>query len=102
MCSRSTSSLLGKGNHEAKYAGLNQGSQRILPCRVSINRPACPRNVISTNDPPLNGSNEPVVFAYLSIHPGRYAFLSNNETAGIFIFLVCAGQSQTACPYERS
>src|SRR6266699_1915517 len=45
--SRLTFSLLGNGNHEAKYAGLNQGSQRILPCRVSINRPAWPRNVIS-------------------------------------------------------
>jgi len=30
------SSLLGKGNQEAKKAGLNQGSQRTVPWAVSI------------------------------------------------------------------
>ncbi|SHU41663.1 Uncharacterised protein [Mycobacteroides abscessus subsp. abscessus] len=34
--------LSGNGNHEAKYAGLTQGSQRMLPAAVSMKNPAWP------------------------------------------------------------
>src|SRR3954470_16972137 len=46
MTRGSMPSLAGKGNHDAKYAGLNQGSARMLTPLVSRKKPACPRNVI--------------------------------------------------------
>src|SRR5438552_19169786 len=41
-------SLAGNGNHEAKNAGLNQGSHRMEPARVSMYSPAWPRKVTFT------------------------------------------------------
>src|SRR5258705_8965315 len=59
MASQSSVLLSGNGNHEAKYAGLTQGSHRMLPALVSIRKPACPTLVTCTNDLSAGSSDPP-------------------------------------------
>src|SRR5438874_9638593 len=51
-------SLAGNGNHDAKNAGLNQGSHRMEPARVSMYSPAWPRKVTFTKAQDT-GANRP-------------------------------------------
>src|SRR6476469_7195521 len=79
MASQSSVLLSGNGNHDAKYAGLTHGSQRMLPALVSIRKPACPTLVIRTDAPParfvrpaeINGSYGRLVFRTASGDGGR-------------------------------
>src|SRR5881398_2112636 len=89
-------SLLGKGNQEAKKAGLNQGSHRMLPWLVSTNSPACPRNVIRivALDPVVTWLASSVPFP-LETHPNARGFPASGRPA-------TRGPARTAPPSPYS
>src|SRR3954447_24585687 len=103
MTRGSMPSLAGKGNHDAKYAGLNHGSARMLTPFVSRKKPAWPRNVIriATEDTGGTATRPMRVVAYHEPSPPRRRTEEGHGRRGLVrrrVGLRRAGAAQCAGP----